>query len=193
MKLPEQIEAKRIMLKGLNKPSFQLAQNLYDVADQSREQLRVWLPWPDKTHSAEDEYTHYLVEWCQAHWEAEVGFAYAITKKDSEQILGCVDICHISWTDKSGEIGYWLANTAVGHGYMQEAVHALESEAFKAGINRIIIKNDTRNLRSAHVSERCGYALEGVMRQDAWDEYHGRLRDTNIWAKLRSDWEKEHE
>ena len=44
MKLPEQIEAKRIMLKGLDKPSFQLAQNIYDVADQPREQLRGWLP-----------------------------------------------------------------------------------------------------------------------------------------------------
>ena len=58
-------------------------------------------------------------------------------------------------------------------------------------INRIIIKNDTHNLRSVHVAERCGYVLEGVMRQDLWDDYHGRLRDTNIWSKLKSEWEKE--
>ena len=73
---------------------------------------------------------------------------------------------------------------------MKEAVLALETEAFKAGINRIVIKNDTQNSRSMRVAEQCGYVLEGVMRQDAWDEYHQRLRDTNVWAKLKADWEK---
>ena len=76
---------------------------------------------------------------------------------------------------------------------MQEAVRALETEAFQAGINRIIIRNDTQNLRSARVAKKAGYTLEGIMRQDAWDDYHKRLRDTNIWAKLKSDWEKERE
>ena len=65
--------------------------------------------------------------------------------------------------------------------------HTLEKEAFKAGINRIIIKNDIKNMRSAHVAERCGYTFEGIMRQDAWDEVHKCFRDTNIFSKLKSD------
>ena len=189
MQLPEQIETKRLILKGLNTPSFKLAEDLYAVADSSRNTLREWLPWPDKTRSPEDEFS-YLTGWCQAHWKDGIGFAYMITLKGTNQILGCVDLLHISEIDKSGEIGYWLADEAVGHGYMSEAVHALESAGFQAGINRIIIRNDTQNLRSAHVSERCGYVLEGIMRQDTWDSYHQRLRDTNIWAKLKSDWER---
>ena len=72
---------------------------------------------------------------------------------------------------------------------MQEAVHALEAEGFRAGINRIVIGNDTQNPRSAHVAERCGYVLEGVMREDAWDEYHKRFRNSNVWSKLKSEWE----
>ena len=98
---------------------------------------------------------------------------------------------HVSDENKSGEIGYWLADDAVGHGYMQEAIRALESEAFKAGLNRIVIGNDTQNVRSAHVAKRCGYVLEGIMRQDAWDGYHKRFRDCNIWSKLKSEWEQE--
>ena len=193
MQLPEQIETERLILKGLKTPSFQLAEDIYAVADSSRDHLREWLPWPDKTHSAEDEYTNFLVKWCQAHWEEGTGFAYLITSKGSDRILGCIDLLHISDTNRAGEIGYWLATDAVGHGYMQEAVHGLEAEAFKAGINRIIIRNDTQNLRSAHVSKRCGYILEGIMRQDAWDDYHQRLRDTNIWSKLKSDWDRSHQ
>ena len=191
MKLPEQIEAKRIILTGLNNPSFEIAKQIYAVVDKSRNRLREWLPWVDRTNSAEDEYTNFLVEWCKAHWEAEEGFAYLIISKETKQILGCVDIFNISQKNISGEIGYWLSDDAEGNGYMKEAVCALENESFNAGINRIVIKNDTKNLRSVHVTEQCGYVLEGVMRQNAWDEYHQRLYDTNIWAKLKSDWKKE--
>ncbi len=190
MKLLEQINAERIILKGLKTPSFELANSLYAIVDKSRDTLKEWLPWAEKTDSAEYEYTHYLVEWCQAHWEADTGFAYMIMLKETNRILGCIDLFSVSQDKKSGEIGYWLASDARGHGYMQEAVHALEDEAFKVGFNRIVIKNDTKNLRSAHVSERCGYVFEGVMREDAWDEYHQRWRSMNIWSKLKSEWDK---
>ena len=136
MKLPEQIESERIILKK-SVPSFELATKLDAVADKSRETLREWQPWVDKTNSPEDEYTHYLVEWCQKHWDEGTGFAYLIVLKETEGIIGCVDIYHISKEDKSGELGYWLSNDAVGHGYMQEALKILEKEAFKAGLNRI--------------------------------------------------------
>ncbi len=189
IKLPKQINAERIVLKGLTTPSFKLAKSLYAVVDKSRDTLREWLSWVDNTRSA-DEYMHFLVEWCQTHWKTKAGFAYMIMTKETNQILGCIDLFHVSQENKTGEIGYWLASDAVGHGYMQEAVHALEDEAFKAGINRIEIRNDTKNLRSAHISERCGYVLEGVLRQDAWDEYHQRWRNTNVWSKLKSEWDK---
>ena len=92
--------------------------------------------------------------------------------------------------DKSGEIGYWLSNDAVGHGYMQEAIKALQAEAFKLGFNRIVIGNDTTNARSVGVAKRAGYHLDGVMRQDCWDDFHNRFRDTNVWSLLKSEWEE---
>jgi RimJ/RimL family protein N-acetyltransferase len=191
MRLPKQIKAKRITLKHPAKPTFKLAEGLYAIADKYRETLDEWLSWVYKTHSPEDEFTFYLVNWSQKNWEEGTGFAYVIYQKGTNKILGTIDLFHVSDENKSGEIGYWLADDAVGHGYMQEAVRTLETEAFKAGLNRIVIGNDTQNIRSAHVAERCGYILEGVMRQDAWDGYHKRFRNCNIWSKLKSDWEKE--
>ena len=190
MKLPQKIEAERIILKGLNKPSFRLATALYAAVDSSRTSLREWLPWPDKMHAPEDEYA-YLVNWAHAHWKEGTGFAYLIQPKKQNIILGCIDILKISDTHKSGEIGYWLVDTAAGHGYMQEAVRALESAAFTAGLNRIIIRNDTHNQRSINVTKRTGYTLEGIMRQDAWDDFHKCMRDTNLWSKLKAEWEKQ--
>jgi len=191
MQLPEQIESERIILKHPLKPTFKLAEELYAIVDKSRNTLREWLPWVDKTNSREDEFSGYFIGTYQKYWDEGSGSDYLIYQKETNQILGIVALCHIEEKHQSAAIGYWLSDDATGHGYMQEAVHALEKVAFQMGINRIIIKNDTHNLRSAHVAERCGYVLEGVMRQDIWDDYHQHLRDTNIWSKLKSEWEKE--
>ena len=193
MQLSEQIETERLILKHPLNPTFELAKELYAVVDESRETIREWLPWPDKTNSPEDEFNGFLMNWYKKHWDEKDGFAYLIYPKETNRFAGVIDLMHISEENKSGEIGYWLGDNATGYGYMTEAVRALETAAFQAGINRIIIGNDTQNLRSVHVAKRAGYILEGIMRQDAWDDYHKRLRDTNIWAKLKSDWEKERE
>ncbi len=190
MEFPEQIESERIILKRPYPATFQLAQELYEVVDKSRDTLREWLPWVDLTHSAEVEYTNYLIDWCQKHWEEESGFAFMITLKETGEIIGCVDCCHISKENKCGEIGYWLSKFYVGKGYMQESVKALQAAMFKWGLNRIYIRNDTENLRSVHIPERLGYHLDGVMRQDCWDEVHQRFRDTNFWSLLKSEWEE---
>ena len=191
MQLSEQIESERLILKHPLNPTFELAKELYAVVDESRETIREWLPWVDKTNSPEDEFSGYLMGLYKKNWDNKTGCAYLIYHKETNRFLGVVDLMHISEENKSGEIGYWLGDKATGHGYMQEAVRALETEAFQAGINRIVIRNDTQNLRSARVAEKAGYTLEGIMRQDAWDDYHKRLRDTNIWSKLKSDWENQ--
>ena len=191
MQLPEQIESERIILKHPMKPSFKLAQELYAIVDKTRNTLREWLPWVDKTNSPEDEFSGYFIGTYKRYWDEGSGSDYLIYQKETNQILGVVALCHIEEKNQSAAIGYWLSDEAAGHGYMQEAVHALEKVAFQMKINRIIIKNDTHNLRSVHVAERCGYVLEGVMRQDCWDDYHQCLRNTNIWSKLKSEWEKE--
>ena len=70
---------------------------------------------------------------------------------------------------------------------MQEAVKSLEKTAFEAGLNRIIIRNDTNNTRSVNVAKSCGYHLDGVMRQDKWSDIFQKFVDSNVFSKLKSD------
>ena len=186
MQLPEQIETQRIILQHPAKPTFKLAKELYKVVDESRDTLSQWLPWVDETNSAEDEFTNYLVR-CHERWEEGDGFNYLIYAKGTTLILGTISLFNVKEKFQSGEIGYWLSDSATGYGYMQEAVRALEKAAFDAGINRIVIKNDALNVRSANVAKCCDYILEGVLRQNSWNEHKKCLYDTNIWAKLKSD------
>ncbi|MBR1544901.1 MAG: GNAT family N-acetyltransferase, partial [Alphaproteobacteria bacterium] len=190
MQLPEQIETERLILKHPTKPTFKLAEELYKVVDESRETLRKWLPWVDDTNSKEDEFANYLLP-SKEKWENGIGFNYLIYQKETDKFLGIITLFNVEEKLQSGEIGYWISDSAAGNGYMQESVYALENTAFKNGINRIVIKNDTLNIRSANVAKRCGYTLEGIMRQDTWNRYRECLNDTNIWSKLKSDWKKD--
>ena len=70
---------------------------------------------------------------------------------------------------------------------MQEAVRCLEKTAFEKGLNRIVIRNDTTNMRSVNVAKNCGYHLDGVLRQDKWNDVTQQFRDTNVFSKLKSD------
>ena len=186
MKFDEKIEGKRIVLER-PKTTFEQAKEIFALIEVSREELRPWLGWCDKTLRAEDTFSGFLKDWCEAHWEKEEGFAYLIREKETRAFCGTVDIFKLSDEHKSGEIGYWLGTPYVGKGYMHEAVMLLEKQAFAKGCHRIVIQNATENLRSAHVAERAGYHLDGVMRQNRWSEYHQKFFDSNVWSKLKGE------
>ena len=186
MIMPEKIVSERVILQAAKNPTFKLAEEIYAAVDKSRENLKQWLPWAETTLSAEDEFS-YLSDLCNKHWQEGTAFAYLIRDRQNSDFLGVIDIISVNEKNKTAEIGYWLSSDAEGKGYMSAALKALEPEMFKAGINRIEIKNDTKNLRSANVPKNAGYHLDGVLRQDRWSENRQCFTDTNIWSKLSSE------
>ena len=191
LKMPKKIESERIVLVRPYPPTFKMAKEIFAKVDLSRKTLREWLPWVDNTKTPEDEFAHWLINWAQQNWNEGKGFAYLIRHKKTNVVLGTVDLLRYIEQNKSAEIGYWLSTDAVGHGYMSEAVRALENIAFAQGLNRIVIANDTEHTRSANVPKRCGYHLDGIMRQEQWSEELQSFRDMNVWSKLKSEWLKE--
>ena len=186
MKFDERIEGERIVLER-PKATFEQAKEIFALVEVSRAELRPWLDWCDKTKTPEDEFSGYLKGWCEDHWEKEEGFAYLIREKEMGAFCGTIDIFNIDQTCKRGEIGYWLGTPFVGKGYMLEAVKLLEKQSFEQGINRIVIHNDTENMRSVNVAKRAGYKLEGVLRQDKWSDYKKACFDVNVWSKLKGE------
>jgi len=65
------------------------------------------------------------------------------------------------------EIGYWLRTSQTGHGYMTAAVDALARVALALpGIERVALRHDAGNSRSAAVAERAGFVeVERVSRR----------------------------
>ena len=188
MNFAEKIIGEKILLEQ-TKPTFKLAKELIALVNTSRESLLPWLTWALKNKTAEDEFD-YLLNWCQKNKDDGVGCAYAIREKSSKRLVGTIDFFSIVQKDKCGEIGYWLGAEFVGKGYMHEAVMLLEKEIFNQGYNRIVIRNDTRNIRSTNVAKRAGYHLDGVLRQNHWSEYENCYTSSNVWSKLREEYEK---
>lgn len=186
MEFTEKLESERIVLKR-PVPSFELAKEIFAAVEESRENLAPWLPWCQRTTKAEHSYG-FLADWCDKNWQEKTGFPYLIHDKLTDKYLGCIDFMNVSDTNKSGEIGYWIRKSAEGKGYMSEALKVLEKEAFRVGINRIYIGNDTRNIRSANVAERAGYHLEGILRQNRWDDYSQSFVNSNVWSKLKEEY-----
>ena len=186
LNMPQKIKSERIVLVRPFPPTFELAKEIFEKIDLSRKTLRDWLAWVDGIKKAEDRLP-WLVSQAQT-WDKGEGFAYLIRDKKTNVLLGCIDLMDCSEKHKSAEIGYWLSDDAVGHGYITEAVHALESTAFKKGFNRIVIRNDSENIRSDNVPKRCGYYLEGVLRALKWSDYRKSFRDIKVWSKLKSEW-----
>ena len=75
-----------------------------------------------------------------------------------------------------------------GQGYVTEVTKALTNMAFEdLSANRLEIRCDSRNEKSAKVAERAGYRLEATLRSD--DRANdGSLRDTLIYVMLAGDY-----
>ncbi len=90
-------------------------------------------------------------------------FPWTIIRKSDNQLLGMVEITSI---DHSGVcLGYVLARSFWGNGYMTEALRLIIEWAFlQNDIYRVWAFCDVENTASKNVMEKCGMQCEGVLR-----------------------------
>lgn len=91
-------------------------------------------------------------------------FAWLITREG--KIIGSIDVVNL-YEGGGFEVGYCLAHSEWGKGYMKEAFHAVLEFMFdQAGYSYAIMKADIRNTRSRRVIERENF----VYQQDEEEE-----------------------
>ncbi len=107
----------------------------------------------------------------------------AFRRSDDALVGGC-GMAGCDLTVPSFELGYWCVTALSGRGYITEAVIAqcrYLRESFRA--ERIELRMDERNERSAAVAQRLGFTLEGTLHAQA-RSHHGVLRNTRVYALL---------
>ncbi len=181
--LPDELRSARIVIRPYRADD---AEELFAAIDESRETLAPWMPWVQYHQSADDTRDFCLRS--LANWIKRTTLEAGIFDARDGRPLGATGFPRLDWQARTFEIGYWLRRSAVGQGYVGEAVQLLARFAFEdLAANRLEIRCDARNERSRHVPERLGFSLEGRLRNDTLDPT-GVPRDTLIFALIPEDY-----
>ena len=177
--VPNEIATERLTLRP---PRFGDGVMINSAIIETLEDLQKWMPWSDPTPSIAD-----TEKWCRsaaAKFLAREQFHFLIFLKESRDYIGTCGMHRIDWKAPAMEIGYWLRKSRWGKGYMIETTRAVADFAMKSlHANRVEIRCDDQNGRSARVAERAGFALEGILRCEKRD-HRNSLRDTRIYGKI---------
>ena len=176
-----EIKGERIALKK-HEVSFAKAEEIFALVDKNRQYLSKWLGWVDGSQKAEDSFAFLL--YADECWKSYKEMIYGVYL--GKDLIGSVSCFNMDYDNASGEIGYWMSEDVSGNGYMSEAVELLENELFDNGFNRITIGCDDKNISSQKVAEKCGYKLDGIMRQDRVIK-EGIYKNSRIYSKLKSE------
>lgn len=106
---------------------------------------------------------------------------------DGTDLLGSISLHRIDREQEHGELGYWVAPAARGHGLAVLAAEAVCRWAFADfGLHRTQLFHAVENTASARVAEKAGFTCEGRLRQS--HRYGDGLRhDELLWARLAAD------
>jgi ribosomal-protein-alanine N-acetyltransferase len=156
MNPPEHFESKRLILR---KPRLEDALSFFEGYAQDPEVTR-YLVW--KPHRNIQETEQFLLA-CGQLWRAGKDFAYAITLKEDDNLIGMFGLHPMNLKI---EVGYALVRTYWGKGYMTEVLRAvIDWSLAQPHIFRVQAFCDVDNLGSARVMEKAGMTREGLLRR----------------------------
>ena len=156
MKAPEMILTERLLLRWSR---LEDAPAIFNGYARDPEVTR-FLTWKPNKNIQE---TEQFISTCEELWQAGKDFAYAVTLKENETLIGMFALhpMHLKI-----EVGYALARPYWGKGYMTEILRAVIDWALaQPDIFRVQAFCDVDNLGSARVMEKAGMAREGLLRR----------------------------
>ena len=162
------------------------ADALFAAVAESRQHIWPWMPWGDQ-HQTVDDSRDFILR-TQAKWLLREDMTVGFFEASSERYLGGSGLHPRGWDVPAFEIGYWIRASAEGHGYVAETVRLLADFAFESlGAQRVMIRCDARNTRSAAVAERLGFVREAHLRNEVRTHTDSALRDTLVFSLIPSD------
>ena len=175
----------RTVAPGIEMRQFEMrdAEAIFALVEKNREYLRPWLPWVDRTRSAED--VREFISRVQTQIDSGRGPNTGIWVDGA--LVGNVGSHPIDWPNRSSSIGYWVDASQQGKGLITRCCATLLDYLFsEAGLHRVEIRCGTGNTRSCAIPERLGFRREGVAAEAEW--VSGRWVDLVVWGLLEQDW-----
>jgi RimJ/RimL family protein N-acetyltransferase len=176
---PDQLETERLIIRA---PRAGDGAAVQAAVLESINELRPWMPWAHPAPTVEE--AEASIREAAARYLKREDFRFNLHRKSDGLFVGGSGLHRIDWAVPRFEIGYWVRTSLQGHGYITEAVLGITDFAFNVlGANRMEIRCDARNERSAAVARRAGYQLDACLRNNGRG-VNGELCDTLIFSKL---------
>jgi RimJ/RimL family protein N-acetyltransferase len=126
--------------------------------------------------------------WYKQHVEDKDGNLFAIRLRESETLIGFIELDDILWN--SGSAWYAIAigdRNARGKGYGTEATRLALQFAFdELNLHRVQLTVFAYNEPAIKVYERCGFKREGAFRDQIYRD--GVRYDNYLYGILRPEW-----
>ena len=179
---PNSFDTERLTIRA---PRVEDAQEVIEAVCESLPELRPWMPWAAEPPILEG--TVGRLRHAMANWITREDLLLHVHLKGTSTLVMGGGLHRIDWQAGKFETGYWVRTKYAGQGFVTEAVNGITAFAFKhLHANRVEIRCDAQNIRSAAVAKRCGFLLEGILRHDALD-VNGDLRSTMVFSKLSAN------
>ena len=183
--IPVELIGARVMLRQFQPGD---GAQLWEAVDESRRHLLPWMTFADAHKSPLD--SEESVRKMHAKWFLREDIMFGIWELSTGRYLGLTALIRIIWEVPSFEISYWLRKSAVGHGYMTEAVGLLTSMAFETlNANRVHITAASGNHKSAAIPQRLGFVHEATQ-HNAGRMSTGELVDMVVFAMTPKEYDE---
>ncbi len=177
-----ELQGERVVIRPYRESD---AQALFEAISESRDHIRPWLGFADARQTVEESRDFIIRQ--QAKILLREDMTFGLWDKTNGSLVGGTGLHARNWEIRYFEIGYWLRSSATGHGYTTEAVKLLTDYVFtQFKANRVEIRCDANNTRSAAVAQRLGFVQEARLRNNALTTA-GDLRTTLIFALTPDD------
>jgi ribosomal-protein-serine acetyltransferase len=156
--------------------------SLFRLIDDERVRLGRWLPWVEETRTERDS-ARFIAD---ATEERRRRRSLVLAVGVEGVLLGTIGLHYVEWFDRSAELGYWIASSVEGRGYVTRAAKLVVGFAFgTVGLHRIVVRCAVGNDRSCRVAERLGMQREGLLREAHY--VGGKFLDQHLYSLLRHE------
>lgn len=148
----------------------------------SNENVAKYVRWT--AHKSLNETKAYLENVLLPRYNEEICYCWAIVLKETNEVIGCIDVCELGNKNLSAMLGWCLSEKYWGQGLMPEAGKVVRDYLFSEGIVRIWAKHNVVNKKSGRVMQKIGMKYEGTSIKSDFDN-QGNLIDCDIYAIVK--------
>lgn len=151
-----------------------------------------WLNDPEVNRYLETRFLPQTMEALQAYWQVHrddpASPWFAICLQADGRHIGNIKLGPIQWLHRRADISLFIGDrTCWGKGYASEAIAAVRDWAFAdLDLQKLNAGVYAGNIGSRRAFEKCGFELEGTLRQEAVNS--GQRLDVWLLGLPRSQW-----